>query len=318
MKVSVKTLKGNHFDIEVQPTDKVLNVKKQIEQVQGAQTYPSEQQLLIYKGKALKDESTIEENEVTENISLVVMLYKTKASTVGTSLTQEAPRLLSPASGAPLPSPSPGTSTPTRTTQTDASTYNQAADTSPVTATATPQAWPNAVPLNMFPEGLTNLPAGPRSTATAQAATIAQPNNLLHGLPSMQTGSRVSTHGEVLMKVIGFLRNNPQFQALRPMVEANPQLLEPLLQRLSKKIPRVMGIIQDHKADFFRLVSEPVKSAEGDFINFSPEEREAIERLEAMGYAHALVIQAFLACNKNEELAGKYLGEHGDDNDNTE
>ena len=54
----------------------VLNVKKQIEQVQGAQTYPNEQQLLIYKGKVLKDETTIEENKVTENTFLVVMLSK--------------------------------------------------------------------------------------------------------------------------------------------------------------------------------------------------------------------------------------------------
>jgi hypothetical protein len=54
----------------------VLNVKKQIEQVQGAQTYPSEQQLLIYQGKVLKDETTIEENKVTENTFLVVMLSK--------------------------------------------------------------------------------------------------------------------------------------------------------------------------------------------------------------------------------------------------
>ena len=54
----------------------VLNVKKQIEQVQGAQTYPSEQQLLIYQGKVLKDDTTIEENKVTENTFLVVMLSK--------------------------------------------------------------------------------------------------------------------------------------------------------------------------------------------------------------------------------------------------
>lgn len=72
MKVSVKTLKGNHFDIEVQPTDTVLNVKKQIEQTQGAQTYPSEQQMLIYQGRVLKDGTTIEENKVSENAFLVL------------------------------------------------------------------------------------------------------------------------------------------------------------------------------------------------------------------------------------------------------
>lgn len=76
MKVSVKTLKGNHFDIEVQPTDTVLNVKKQIEQIQGAQNHPSEQQRLIYKRKELMDKTTIKQNKVSENAILVVKLSK--------------------------------------------------------------------------------------------------------------------------------------------------------------------------------------------------------------------------------------------------
>ena len=76
MKVSVKTLNGNQFDIEVHPTDNVLNVKKQIEQFKGSGTYPSEQQLLIYKGKVLNDENTIKEINVVEDSFLVVMLYK--------------------------------------------------------------------------------------------------------------------------------------------------------------------------------------------------------------------------------------------------
>lgn len=318
MKVSVKTLKGNHFHIQVQPTDKVLTVKKQIEEVQGAQIYPCEQQLLICKGKVLKDETTIEENEVAEKTSLVVMLSKTRAFTAGTPLTQQAPPPFSPASGSSLPSPSPATSTPpgTGTIQTDANTSNQAASISPASATAAAQDWPSAVPLNLFPHRLTNLAAEASSAATAQAPNIAQTDNLSQGLPSMQTGAMVCTNGALVMEVVDFLRNCPQFEAVRPMVEANPQILEPMLQRLSKKYPRVMGIIQDHKADILHLVSKPVKGAEGDVMNLGPEEREVIERLEAKGYAQDRVIQAFLTCDKNEESAAKYLEEHGDNDDN--
>lgn len=74
MKVSVETLNGNHFFIEVQPTHTVVKVKEQIEEIHGAQTYPSELQELTYQGKVLNDKTTIEENEVRENTSLVLSM----------------------------------------------------------------------------------------------------------------------------------------------------------------------------------------------------------------------------------------------------
>lgn len=53
-----------------------MAVKKRIEDAQGKDTFPFAQQLLIYKGKVLKDDTTMEENSVTENSFLVVMLTK--------------------------------------------------------------------------------------------------------------------------------------------------------------------------------------------------------------------------------------------------
>lgn len=140
MKLTVKTLKGTHFDIQVQPTDtviflsleslyskldygwfdlissscnddcslslifprflgnfiiffplhlinydlvsnsdwfqQVMAVKKNIEAVQGSDSYPWGQQLLIYSGKVLKDETQLKENNVSEDGFLVVMLSK--------------------------------------------------------------------------------------------------------------------------------------------------------------------------------------------------------------------------------------------------
>ncbi|XP_075483318.1 ubiquitin receptor RAD23c-like [Primulina tabacum] len=147
-----------------------------------------------------------------------------------------------------------------------------------------PPGGPNANPLDLFPQGLPNM------------------------------GSNASTGS------LDFLRNSQQFQTLRAMVQANPQILQPMLQELGKQNPQLVRMIQEHQADFLRLINEPVEG-EGNIlgqfaeampqaITVTPEEREAIERLEAMGFDRALVLEVFFACNKNEELAANYLLDH--------
>ncbi|KAI3506705.1 hypothetical protein L1887_21268 [Cichorium endivia] len=85
-----------------------------------------------------------------------------------------------------------------------------------------------------------------------------------------------------------FLLNSPQFQALRVMVQANPQILQRMLQELGKQNSHLVRLIQEHQADFLRLINEPVEGGEnilGDLpaampqvVTVTPEEREAIER----------------------------------------
>jgi UV excision repair protein RAD23 len=99
---------------------------------------------------------------------------------------------------------------------------------------------------------------------------------------------------------------------------------QPMLQELGKQNPALLRLINENQAEFLHLINEAGgEDAEGDIlgqlgampqsINVTPEEREAIDRLEAMGFDRALVIEAFLACDKNEQLAANYLLEHNGD-----
>jgi len=49
------------------------------------------------------------------------------------------------------------------------------------------------------------------------------------------------------------------------------------------------------------------------YIQVTKDEREAIERLEALGFERSVVIQAFFACDKDENMTANYLLEHAGD-----
>ncbi|KAG5016442.1 hypothetical protein JHK85_022578 [Glycine max] len=130
------------------------------------------------------------------------------------------------------------------------------------------------------------------------------------------TWSRISLQHTVLVTTL--------FQALRSMVQSNPQILQPVLQELGKQNPGLLRLIQEHHGEFLQLINEPVDGSEGDIfeqpeqdmphaINVTPAEQEAIGRLEAMGFDRASVIEAFLACDRDEQLAANYLLENAGD-----
>lgn len=386
MKLTVKTLKGSHFEIRVQPTDTVMAVKKNIEDVQGKDNYPCGQQLLIHNGKVLKDESTLGENKVSEEGFLVVMLSKSKTSgSVGQSSTQPAqnPPVVQPivnltpgSQVTPLPNPAPQaptqapssppkntTSTSDRATdnvQTD--TYGQAASNlvagnnleqtiqqlmdmgggnwdretvvralraaynNPERAvdylySGIPESAEVAVPVGRFGSGQAT-----ETDASLPAPASGAPNTAPLNMFPQEAPSAGGGGGGGNLGSLEFLRNNPQFQALRTMVHSNPQILQPMLQELGKQNPQLLRLIQDHHAEFLQLINEPADNFEGEMfeqpepdmphaINVTPAEQAAIERLEAMGFDRALVIEAFLACDRNEELAANYLLENSGDFD---
>lgn len=120
-----------------------------------------------------------------------------------------------------------------------------------------------------------------------------------------------------------FLRNSEHFQHLRRLVQQQPAMLEPILQQVAEGNPQLAQIISQNSEAFLQLLSEDINLGEqgagGEtqpgVINVTQEESDAIDRLCGLGFPRQRVIQAYFACNKNEELAANFLFDYRDDDD---
>ena len=122
----------------------------------------------------------------------------------------------------------------------------------------------------------------------------------------------------------------------------NPSALTQLLRTIEDSDPDLMNLIKEREEEFKNFLEEPVNDqdflalqkyqqqmglglgmggGEGEShghgerqgqirINLTPEEQEAIKRLKELGnFSEADVVQAYIACDKNEELTANYLFE---------
>jgi len=132
------------------------------------------------------------------------------------------------------------------------------------------------------------------------------------GARSGGTGDAAAAAGGLGANSLDFLRDNPQFQQLRTVVQQQPQMLQPILQQVNAGNPQLAQLIQQHPEQFMQLLMEDADEDAAlppgaHAINVTEEEREAIERLCRLGFERDLVIQAYFACDKNEELAANFL-----------
>ncbi|KAK2580588.1 hypothetical protein KPH14_007710 [Odynerus spinipes] len=114
---------------------------------------------------------------------------------------------------------------------------------------------------------------------------------------------------------LAFLRMQPQFQQMRQVIQQNPQLLNTVLQQIGQTNPALLQHISQNQEAFIRMLNEPVETTGGtgarvmpvsaaavasaaasgglsggsntrapvDMIPITPKDREAIDRLKALG-----------------------------------
>jgi UV excision repair protein RAD23 len=247
MKLTVKTLKGGKFEVNCETSNSVAQVKGIIESQKAE--LPAASIKLIHSGKVLKDDQTIGGCGIQPNDFLVVMVTKPK------KVPAPAPAAAAAAAEAPkTPVPAAG-ETPAETP-----------------AVAAPPAAPSGPAEEEFPaEVINNLTSMGFPDAEVRHCLRAANGNpdvavefLTNGIPpgmqpeeqaaALAAGGSSSSGGGALTA----LRNHPQFNDLRRLVQSNPQMLQTVLTQIGEQQPELLAEINANQEAFLAMMNEPV------------------------------------------------------------
>ncbi|KAG7157976.1 UV excision repair protein RAD23 homolog B-like isoform X1 [Homarus americanus] len=381
--LTLKNLQQQTFTVEIELSATVRALKEKVEKEKGTD-YPAIGQKLIYAGKILQDDTTLDSYNIDDKKFLVIMVTKPKAAppppgpTDPTVIdepmeasTQESTEpssssVTTPSTEASSVAASTTTSTSTTTTTTSTTTQPTAASntqsttaTQPSTGGSVGSAESLLVMGEEFNRMVENIMEMGYERLQVERALRASFNNpytavqyLVDGIPpnldepaanpagSGEGEEQVAAEGEPDPDEdpLNFLRSQPQFEQMRQMIRSNPSLLDAFIQQIGQTNPQLLQVIQQNQQAFVRMLNEGgssggtggstggsggTQSSGGgtsggsgsgravpgqNAILVSPQDRDAIERLKALGnFPEDVVIQAYFACEKNENLAAEFL-----------
>ncbi|KUL88228.1 hypothetical protein ZTR_04045 [Talaromyces verruculosus] len=308
MKLTFRDLKQQKFTIEAEPSETVGQVKEKIAQEKG---WEASQQKLIYSGKILQDANTIESYNIEEKG------FIPKPAAGGPS---------TPAKAAPAATPSAPAPAPPATT----------AAAPQVPSTPTPASSGAAVAAGEAPAF--NDPSA-LAMGTQGEAVIAQMEAM--GFPRADIDRAMRAAFFNPDRAVDYLLNGIPQSAEQEQAQARAAATSPpaattpaaaaateatgdepvnLFEAAAQAGGAAAQLIGQNQEQFLQLLAEDL-GEEGELppgaheIRVTEEERDAIERLCRLGFSRDSVIQAYFACDKNEELAANFLFEQPDEGD---
>jgi UV excision repair protein RAD23 len=124
----------------------------------------------------------------------------------------------------------------------------------------------------------------------------------------------------------GGLQGLGDVSALRNLIQSNPAMLEQLLTQLAQQNPDLVQQLQQNPAELQTLLQQLGLGQGGSGggraggsggrgvhqIHISPEEKTQLDNLVALGFSQDAALEAFLACDRNFEMAAAYLLDNGE------
>ncbi|KAF8128733.1 hypothetical protein EV363DRAFT_1144041, partial [Boletus edulis] len=110
--------------------------------------------------------------------------------------------------------------------------------------------------------------------------------------------------------------NDPQIAQFRELIVRSPELRQQFIQRLAQEQPELGQLLTQNPDLLLQFLDgmgqdgNASSGAQPARLGVTAADQAAIERLEALGFPERAVIEAYFACDKNEELAANYLLEN--------
>eukprot|EP00331_Platyophrya_macrostoma_P003396 CAMPEP_0176419638 /NCGR_PEP_ID=MMETSP0127-20121128/8165_1 /TAXON_ID=938130 /ORGANISM="Platyophrya macrostoma, Strain WH" /LENGTH=354 /DNA_ID=CAMNT_0017800151 /DNA_START=31 /DNA_END=1095 /DNA_ORIENTATION=+ len=343
MKIIVKNIKGEIHEVNVEPSDTIAKVKQDLQDAKG---YDATLQKLVLKGKQTTDDQTMEALQIKEGDFMVLMMTKPKTTQAEPTQVKPDTQVTQPTQ-TQTQTTGTGAGTGTGTTSQPSggdsgSVFLEGDALSKTVDEICSMGFAKEEVIKALRAAYNNperaieyLFNGIPNQSTAQTTL---PSG---GGAGAGTGAGLDYFGGQQEPLGGLggdnplaaLANDPGFQQLRAAVQQNPALLQGILNQLAQTNPQLFQLISQNQEAFLQLLMDggaggdlggdlgdegfedeldqggsPLANQPG-VISVTQEEKEAIDRLVALGFDQQSAIEAYLVCNKNEELAANYLFE---------
>lgn len=326
MKLTIKSLKQVVYTIEVESDQiEVLELKKQIE---AAHQFDHTTLNLVFNGSKLVDTKKLCEYNIKEDNVIIMMSSKVKPVNIN-SQPQEESKKEEKQESKPA-----GQSTTT-------SANAQSAQAQPIpSAQQKPKKDYSSEVKMLMDMGFPNSESESAISAARGNINLAI-EFLSTGIPdnlpaeSDEAGEGAEAQGES-----SALRNIASL--VKILCQNDPSKFQNLLMSLQQTSPEIVELIQEHEAEFKELIQAPIteedirnfqafnqgagmgampgqgpqgaggaqRAGAENVIRLTKEEFEAVNRLKELGFNEREAVQAFFACDKNEELAANFLMEN--------
>ncbi|KAI9921723.1 hypothetical protein PsorP6_000283 [Peronosclerospora sorghi] len=113
---------------------------------------------------------------------------------------------------------------------------------------------------SMMEDGFEMVPMAKGSTIAEVVAELAWVNENLRKSIADQAviDTRAGAIGGETAKTLEALRNHPQFDALRQLVQSNPASLPAVLQQIGAQSPELLRLINQNQDRFVQMLNEPI------------------------------------------------------------